>query len=127
MREDGFLSGGDDGRLVRVTRRGRSRGDRRPMRHELGGARRRARERPARRRRRQGGASVDAAGAALKSLTHPSSVGGIAFDAKGKRVAASHYNGASLWFVAAKEDKPRVLEWKGSHPPSPSARTARMW
>jgi len=54
-------------------------------------------------------------GGRLKSLTHPSSVGGIAFDAKGKRIAASHYNGASLWFVAAKEDKPRLLEWKGSH------------
>jgi WD40 repeat protein len=51
----------------------------------------------------------------LKTLTHPSSVGGIAFDNKGKRVAASHYNGASLWFVGAKEDKPRILEWKGSH------------
>ncbi len=51
----------------------------------------------------------------LKTLTHPSSVGGIAFDAKGKRIAASHYNGASLWFVGAKEDKPRSLEWKGSH------------
>jgi WD40 repeat protein len=54
-------------------------------------------------------------GGPLKTLAHPSSVGGIAFDAKGKRVAASHYNGASLWFVAAREDKPRVLEWKGSH------------
>jgi WD40 repeat protein len=54
-------------------------------------------------------------GGPLKTLTHPSSVGGIAFDGKGKRIAASHYNGASLWFVAAKEDKPRVLEWKGSH------------
>ena len=51
----------------------------------------------------------------LKVLTHPSSVGGLAFDAKGKRIAASHYNGCSLWFVNAKEDKPRLLEWKGSH------------
>jgi WD40 repeat protein len=58
---------------------------------------------------------LDGAGAALKSLAHPSSVTGIAFDAKGKRIAASHYNGASLWFVASKEDKPRALEWKGSH------------
>lgn len=54
-------------------------------------------------------------GGPLKTLAHPSSVGGIAFDAKGKRIAASHYNGASLWFVGAKEDRPRVLEWKGSH------------
>ena len=54
-------------------------------------------------------------GAKLKSLNHPSSVTGLAFDAKGKRIAASHYNGATLWFVNAKVDTPRRLEWKGSH------------
>jgi WD40 repeat protein len=53
--------------------------------------------------------------AKLKQLDHPSSVTGLAFDAKGKRIAASHYGGASLWFVAAKVDSPRRLEWKGSH------------
>ncbi len=58
---------------------------------------------------------LDASGGRKKSLEHPSTVTGLAFDAKGKRVAASHYNGASLWFVAAKTDSPRVLEWKGSH------------
>ncbi len=57
----------------------------------------------------------DGAGAKLKSLPHPSSVTGLAFDAKGKRIGASHYNGASLWFVASKSDNPRRLEWKGSH------------
>ncbi len=57
----------------------------------------------------------DERGQKLKQFAHPSTVTGIAFDAKGKRVAASHYNGASLWFVASKSDAPRVLEWKGSH------------
>jgi WD40 repeat protein len=57
----------------------------------------------------------DGAGKKLKSLEHPSSVTGIVFDGKGKRVAASHYNGASIWFVASKTDNPRRLEWKGSH------------
>lgn len=57
----------------------------------------------------------EARGERLKSLDHPSSVTGLAFDGKGKRVAASHYNGCSLWFVNAKADTPRVLEWKGSH------------
>ena len=57
----------------------------------------------------------DRDGRKLKSLDHPSTVAGIAFDAKGKRVAAAHYNGATLWFVAAKTDSPRKLEWKGSH------------
>jgi len=57
----------------------------------------------------------DENGKKLKEWTHPSTVTGLAFDAKGKRVGASHYNGATLWFVAAKTDTPRRLEWKGSH------------
>ncbi len=57
----------------------------------------------------------DGEGSALKQLAHPSTVTGVAFDARGKRVAASHYGGASLWFVASKSDNPRLLEWKGSH------------
>ncbi|HUC17094.1 MAG TPA: WD40 repeat domain-containing protein [Acetobacteraceae bacterium] len=57
----------------------------------------------------------DGAGLRLKSFEHKSTVNGIAFDAKGKRLAASHYNGVSLWFVGAKEAMPRALEWKGSH------------
>jgi WD40 repeat protein len=112
----GFLSGGDDGRLVRVgaadgavqevAQLGAMKWVEQVASHESG----------------LRAASVgrqlhlfDAKGGRLKTLSHPSAVGGIAIDAKGKRVAASHYNGASLWFVAAKEDKPRVLEWKGSH------------
>ncbi len=54
-------------------------------------------------------------GSKLKTLDHPSTVTGLVFDAKGKRIAASHYNGATLWFVGAKVDSPRRLEWKGSH------------
>ena len=57
----------------------------------------------------------DKTGRKLKELVHPSSVTGLAFDAKGKKIAASHYNGVTLWFVAAKIDSPRTLEWKGSH------------
>jgi WD40 repeat protein len=57
----------------------------------------------------------DGTGKKLKELPHPATVAGIAFDAKGKRVAAAHYGGATLWFVGAKVDSPRLLEWKGSH------------
>ena len=57
----------------------------------------------------------DETGKKLKEWTHPSSVTGLSFDGKGKRVATAHYNGATLWFVAAKVDTPRKLEWKGSH------------
>lgn len=54
-------------------------------------------------------------GEKLRELPHPSTVTGIAFDTKGKRVAAAHYNGASLWFTSSSSDTPRRLEWKGSH------------
>lgn len=48
-------------------------------------------------------------------LPHPSSVGGTAFSPNGKRLAASHYNGISLWWTASKDAKPQTLLWKGSH------------
>jgi WD40 repeat protein len=57
----------------------------------------------------------DQSGRLLKELPHPSTVTGLVFDTRGKRIGTSHYNGASLWFVAAKTDTPRQLEWKGSH------------
>jgi WD40 repeat protein len=57
----------------------------------------------------------DHTGQKLKEFTHPSTVTGLVFDAKGKRIGASHYNGVTLWFVAARTDTPRKLEWKGSH------------
>lgn len=49
------------------------------------------------------------------ALTHPSTVGGIGFHPNGKRLAVSHYNGVSLWWVNAKSPTPQMLEWKGSH------------
>jgi len=57
----------------------------------------------------------DSVGKKLKEFAHPSSVTGLVFDTKGKRIGASHYNGATLWFVTARVDTPRKLEWKGSH------------
>lgn len=51
----------------------------------------------------------------LKTFDHPSTVTGLVFDPRGKRIAASHYGGASVWFVSSRSDTPRKLEWKGSH------------
>ena len=112
----GLLSGGDDGKLLRVTPEGEVEAvaDFGMMKwvdhlstHATG------------LRAVAVGKNVhllDGRGAKLKVLgPHPSTVGGAAIDAKGKRLFASHYNGVSAWFVGAKEDKPRVLEWKGSH------------
>jgi len=49
-----------------------------------------------------------------KIFDAPSTVRGLSFAPKGYRLAASHYNGATLWFPNL-ETKPEFLEWKGSH------------
>ena len=50
----------------------------------------------------------------VKSWAAPSSVRGLAFQPKGYRVAAAHYNGATLWFPKV-EGAPQTLAWKGAH------------
>ena len=50
----------------------------------------------------------------VKTWTAPSTPRGLAFMPKGYRIAASHYNGVSLWFPNAAA-APDVLDWKGSH------------
>ncbi len=46
---------------------------------------------------------------------HPSTLSGLAFNGRGKRLATAHYNGVSLWWVKSSEQKPKRLTWRGSH------------
>ena len=46
---------------------------------------------------------------------HPSTVAGLALDPKGKRLAAAHYGGVSIWWTELAKQEPRRLAWKGSH------------
>ena len=114
---DGFLTGGDDGRLVRVTADG---GTAALAEYGMKWVEQVASFADAKTRLLACAVGknvhlLDVDGKLLRSLPHPSTVTGIAFDARGKRVGASHYGGASLWFVASKSDTPRKLDWKGSH------------
>jgi WD40 repeat protein len=49
-----------------------------------------------------------------RTLDALSTVRGLCFAPKGYRLAAAHYNGATLWFPNL-EPEPERLEWKGSH------------
>ncbi len=49
----------------------------------------------------------------IKNLDLTSTSRGLAFFPKGYRLAAAHYNGATLWFPNAAA--PETLEWKGAH------------
>jgi WD40 repeat protein len=48
-------------------------------------------------------------------FSYPSTVGGVALDAKGRRLAASHYNGVTVRLALAADDKGTELKWAGSH------------
>jgi WD40 repeat protein len=49
-----------------------------------------------------------------KTIDHSSSLTGLSFDARGKRLAVSHYNGVTLHWASG-SGTPQLLEWKGSH------------
>lgn len=48
-------------------------------------------------------------------FTYPSSIGGLALDNKGRRLAASHYNGVTLRYALLPDDQGTTLKWAGSH------------
>lgn len=48
-------------------------------------------------------------------FSHDKSVASVAFDPKGRRIAAATYNGAALWYARIAEQKPQFLKWAGSH------------
>ncbi|BCW87810.1 hypothetical protein sos41_09410 [Alphaproteobacteria bacterium SO-S41] len=50
-----------------------------------------------------------------RRFTHATTVMGLAFDPKGKRIAAAHYNGVTLWWLGAENATGTALDWKGSH------------
>jgi WD40 repeat protein len=49
------------------------------------------------------------------TFTHEKSVADLAFDAKGRRLAAATYGGAALWWARIVSQKPVFLKWAGSH------------
>jgi WD40 repeat protein len=50
-----------------------------------------------------------------QALDHPSTVGGLAFDAKGGRLAVAHYGGVTVWTKEKRGWKSTALHWAGSH------------
>ena len=48
-------------------------------------------------------------------FAYPTSIGGLAIDAKGRRLAATHYGGATLRYALMADDKGVALKWAGSH------------
>ena len=49
------------------------------------------------------------------TFDHHSTVSGLAFDARGRRLAVAHYGGATVWEQCERRWKSSKLLWKGSH------------
>jgi WD40 repeat protein len=50
-----------------------------------------------------------------RSFSHDKTVADVAFDPKGRRIAAATYGGVCLWFARIAQQKPAMLKWAGSH------------
>ncbi len=50
-----------------------------------------------------------------RSFQHEKSVADIAFEPKGRRIAAATYGGVWLWYARIEGQKPAKLAWAGSH------------
>ena len=49
------------------------------------------------------------------NFIHPSTVGGLSFDAKGRRLAVAHYGAVTLWERTKRKWKSSTFAWKGFH------------
>jgi WD40 repeat protein len=59
---------------------------------------------------------LDAADPAFSRVfQHEKSISQVAFDPKGRRIAAASYGGVWLWYARIADQKPAVLKWAGSH------------
>ncbi|ODT88912.1 WD40 repeat domain-containing protein [Phenylobacterium sp. SCN 70-31] len=112
---DGVLTGGDDGRVVATTPAGAVEVARVPGRwiESLAAS--------AESKLIAFGAGRDlhvrdpADPSFTRVFTHEASVADIAFDPKGRRLAAATYGGAWLWYARIADQKAVVLKWAGSH------------
>ncbi len=112
----GFVTGGDDGRLVRTSPDGQTAVLLSAQGRQIDVL---AVSHPAKARAVAIGKEVrllDAGGAVrARASEHPSTVAGLAFNPKGKRLAVAHYGGVTLWWTATLGQTPTRLQWRGSH------------
>ena len=112
----GFITGGDDGRLVRTAEDGSLTERMRAPGRQIDVL---AVSHSAKALAAAVGREVrllDADGSVRACTSdHPSTVSGLAFNPKGKRLAVAHYGGVSLWWTATLGQTPNRLAWRGSH------------
>jgi WD40 repeat protein len=112
---EGLVTGGDDGRLVWSTPEGTRVLDAAPGRWIDAVAVSAASGLVAFARGKQVTVIDPAEPAFRREFAHAASVAGLAFDAKGRRLAAATYGGVALWYARIAAQKPVMLRCAGSH------------
>ncbi len=107
--DGGFLSGGDDGRLVYLD----ASGDTLTLERIAGGWVDQVAAGPGGARAFAVRRTVRRLGPGAGELALPSSVSALAFDPSGGLLAIGHHNGVTLW--AGGDRPPRLLAWRGLH------------
>ena len=111
---DGFISGGDDGRLLRIGLDGAA--------TELANHKGKWIDHLAAHRATGGVAAsigksalVVKAGEVREFGPHPSTVADLDFSKDGSRIACAHYGGVTVWSIGQVTLPPRRFAWRGSH------------
>jgi WD40 repeat protein len=112
---DGFVSGGDDGRLLRLLPDGSA--------AEIAAQKGKWIDRLAAHRANGAIAAsagkmalvVDKSGEVREFGPHQSTVAGVDFSKDGSRIAAAHYGGVTVWSIGQVTLPPRRFAWQGSH------------
>jgi WD40 repeat protein len=112
---DGFVSGGDDGRLLRLAADGTARElvnqkgkwfEHIAVHHATGVVAASAGR----------NAFVVKGGEVMEFGPHKSTVAGLDFSKDGSRIACAHYDGATVWSLGQGAGQtPRLFPWRGSH------------
>jgi len=112
---DGFLSGGDDGRLLRIAPDGsamelvnqKGKWIDKLVSHAASGAVAASVGKMA--------LLIDKAGQTREFGPHQSTVAAVDFSKDGGRIACAHYSGITIWSIANATLPPRKFAWAGSH------------
>jgi len=111
----GLVTGGDDGRLVWAQPEGAQELAKLPGRWIESVAASRESQLIAFAAGREVHVRDTADPAFARVFAHEKSVADVAFDPKGRRIAAATYGGVALWYARIESQKPLSLKWAGSH------------
>ena len=112
---DGFVSGGDDGRLLRIAADGTATELANQKGKWIEQARRPSRDRRHRRLGRQERLRRRQDGEVREFGPHQSTVAALDFSKDGSRIACAHYGGVTVWSIGQVTLPPRRFAWRGSH------------